>query len=116
MSPDGRWGHIFDEEDPRPGGPRVCHYCQSTEVITRDHVIPRHRGGLDTSQNMVWACQTCNEGKANLLPWCRCATCTEAILYHWRHIAICPPWRQRALLAKAHGLPRPGELLNRERP
>ena len=43
-----------------------CQYCGtriSMTTGTRDHVIPRSRGGPDTMQNVVTACRACNARK-----------------------------------------------------
>lgn len=49
-----------------------CAYCdekldQSTATI--DHVVPRHRGGHNTRNNLVAACGDCNRSKASQLPF-----------------------------------------------
>lgn len=42
----------------------TCQYCGSrTKDLTIDHVIPRHRGGKHTWENLVSACRTCNHRK-----------------------------------------------------
>ena len=47
----------------------TCQYCgRRTHPLTIDHVIPRHYGGKDTWENLVVACQACNNRKANLTP------------------------------------------------
>ncbi len=52
-----------------------CQYCGRTaiglkprESLTRDHLIPISRGGLNEWANVVTACSTCNTRKANRLP------------------------------------------------
>lgn len=46
-----------------------CQYCGYTgEQLTLDHVIPRSRGGLDTWENLVTACVSCNVRKGNRTP------------------------------------------------
>jgi hypothetical protein len=45
-----------------------CAYCGSEENLTIDHVIPRSKGGMDTSKNMVCCCESCNQDKAHT-PW-----------------------------------------------
>ena len=48
----------------------LCLYCgghfQDTE-LTRDHVMPRSRGGSDTWDNVVAACKRCNHQKGHRL-------------------------------------------------
>ena len=50
----------------------VCQYCgrhksqlKDREFLTRDHVIPKDMGGRDRWDNVVTACSSCNNKKAN---------------------------------------------------
>ena len=49
----------------------ICMYCGkhfSNALLTRDHVQPLSRGGLDVWENVVTACRACNQTKdSNLL-------------------------------------------------
>lgn len=48
-----------------------CQYCGgrlSMHTATRDHVIPRSRGGKDTLGNVVAACRSCNARKDDRTP------------------------------------------------
>ena len=52
-----------------------CQYCgraiaelRPREALTRDHVVPISRGGLNVWRNVVTACSPCNTRKANHLP------------------------------------------------
>lgn len=52
----------------------TCQYCKrgkqelrKNEFLTRDHVVPRHRGGKDLWENVVTCCNTCNNKKGHLL-------------------------------------------------
>jgi 5-methylcytosine-specific restriction endonuclease McrA len=48
----------------------VCLYCANSfpdAALTRDHVVPRSRGGYDTWDNVVAACRRCNHHKSNRL-------------------------------------------------
>src|SRR5207302_10899073 len=39
----------------------TCQYCgRRAHDLTRDHVIPRHRGGQHVWENVVAACKSCN--------------------------------------------------------
>jgi 5-methylcytosine-specific restriction endonuclease McrA len=51
----------------------TCQYCGlKTRDLTLDHVIPRHRGGAHTWENLVSACRTCNHRKGGkVLEECR---------------------------------------------
>ena len=53
----------------------ACQYCgrragqlRPRESLTRDHVVPLSRGGLNSWTNVVTACSACNTRKANHLP------------------------------------------------
>ena len=53
----------------------TCQYCGREErqlqgriALTRDHVLPKSRGGLDTWTNCVTACSKCNSKKDNKTP------------------------------------------------
>jgi len=47
----------------------TCQYCgKQTRELTLDHVIPRHRGGKHTWENLVSACKACNHRKAGRTP------------------------------------------------
>ena len=51
-----------------------CTYCGTTPPpkLHGDHLIPRHRGGPESGDNLVWACRSCNSSKGgrDLLEWC----------------------------------------------
>lgn len=51
-----------------PAGDRECAYCGTRHELTRDHIIPRSRGGTDDPSNLVWACRNCNAAKGNRTP------------------------------------------------
>lgn len=47
-----------------------CAYCAEVfpqRLLTRDHVMPRSRGGLDSWTNCVTACRDCNQEKGSKL-------------------------------------------------
>jgi 5-methylcytosine-specific restriction endonuclease McrA len=47
----------------------ACVYCgRATRELTLDHVVPRHRGGRHTWENLVSACKACNHHKAGRTP------------------------------------------------
>lgn len=46
----------------------TCQYCGSTQDLTIDHIVPRSRGGKDTWENLVTACNHCNHKKGNRTP------------------------------------------------
>ena len=46
----------------------ACQYCgRQSNDLTLDHVVPRHRGGTHTWDNLVTACKTCNHRKGGKL-------------------------------------------------
>jgi len=52
--------------------PKQCVYCGgSTADLTTDHLIPRSRGGDDSGDNVVLACQSCNasRGEKGIFEW-----------------------------------------------
>ena len=45
-----------------------CFWCDDLLTIytaSRDHVIPRSKGGSNKRSNLVWACRDCNVTKGN---------------------------------------------------
>ncbi len=68
-----RLGHLIKRPRPRVSLSKreilrrdefTCQYCgRQMRYLTIDHVIPRHRGGPHTWQNLVAACATCNRQK-----------------------------------------------------
>ena len=43
----------------------ACVYCGAADRLSLDHVIPRSKGGEDTPENLVTACQPCNSSKGD---------------------------------------------------
>jgi len=47
----------------------TCQYCgHSKNDLTLDHIVPRHRGGGHTWDNLVTACKACNHRKGGKTP------------------------------------------------
>lgn len=46
----------------------TCQYCGSTKSLTLDHVVPRSQRGVHTWDNVVTACEGCNQSKGNRTP------------------------------------------------
>lgn len=49
----------------------LCMYCGNKFLLnelTRDHVLPKSRGGRDVYENLVIACKTCNNRKGDRTP------------------------------------------------
>ena len=50
---------------------QICAYCAvllPSAKLTRDHIKPFSKGGLDTWMNVVTACRACNERKSDRTP------------------------------------------------
>ena len=45
-----------------------CLYCDKTEDLTLDHVVPKSRGGKTTWDNLATACKRCNSRKGDFTP------------------------------------------------
>ena len=52
----------------------TCQYCgrhrselREGEFLTRDHIVPQSKGGKDTWTNIITACNSCNNKKANFM-------------------------------------------------
>ncbi len=47
----------------------TCQYCgHQSHDLTLDHVLPRHRGGGHSWENLVAACKSCNHRKGSRTP------------------------------------------------
>ena len=47
----------------------TCQYCgRSRHDLTVDHIMPRSRGGLDTWENVITSCISCNVRKGDRTP------------------------------------------------
>lgn len=51
---------------------RYCRYCRRefSHYVekTKDHVIPKSRGGYDKKENRVYCCNDCNQWKSDKMP------------------------------------------------
>jgi 5-methylcytosine-specific restriction endonuclease McrA len=43
-------------------------YGMRSTDVTRDHVVPRSRGGKNVVANRAWACAGCNQAKGDMMP------------------------------------------------
>lgn len=43
----------------------VCIYCGKKKELTLEHILPRSRGGPDTTDNAVFVCKSCNSSKGD---------------------------------------------------
>ena len=62
---------LYDDERLKMTVPQACYYCGSTDKLSVDHLIPRISGGTDDSDNLIWACRSCNSSKQgrDMLVW-----------------------------------------------
>lgn len=81
-----------------------CHYCRRFSVLTRDHIVPRARGGTNYRWNLVGSCGPCNSRKADTLPTCSCDYCQDAIDLHWQWLCSQTFADQRVLSVKVAAL------------
>ena len=49
-----------------PPGKRGAKFKLTDQTATRDHAIPRSRGGTLAPENTLLACRACNEAKSNM--------------------------------------------------
>lgn len=62
---------LFDDEKIKLSIGTRCNYCNSTDQLALDHILPQKLGGKDNGDNLVYACKTCNssKGKKDLMEW-----------------------------------------------
>jgi hypothetical protein len=71
----------------------ICAYCGKTFHalrLTRDHIIPQSRGGVDKWTNVVTACESCNHMKDDKL----LSECGMQLLY----VPYVPNWSEGLIL------------------
>ena len=83
-------GTLFDDERLKMTASQACYYCGSTLNLAVDHLVPRIRGGADESDNLVWACRSCNSSKRgkDMLVWLASKGVFPPILLLRRYIKI----------------------------
>jgi hypothetical protein len=59
------WSTAIREYVKERESPDACIYCGSHDQLTLDHLLPRSRGGPDSSDNAVWVCKRCNSAKGD---------------------------------------------------
>jgi hypothetical protein len=79
-----------------------CHYCGGLFFfgeLTKDHVVPKSKGGRDIVENIVPSCGPCNQKKGDEWPTCSCPVCLVAVEYfeeQWEGIPIVKKSRKLA--------------------
>lgn len=81
---------LYDDERFKMTMPQACYYCGSTHKLSVDHLIPKMRGGPDASDNLVWACRSCNSSKRgrDMLVWMESKEQFPPLLLLRRYIKI----------------------------
>jgi 5-methylcytosine-specific restriction endonuclease McrA len=81
---------LYQDERLKMTVPQACYYCGSTSKLTVDHLIPRIKGGADESDNLIWACRSCNSSKRDrdMLRWMIDKNSFPAILLLRRYLKI----------------------------
>ena len=81
---------LYDDEKVKLNYPQACCYCGATESLCVDHLIPKIKGGEDYSDNLVWACKSCNSSKRDrdLLDWCQYKLTFPSILLLRRFVKL----------------------------
>lgn len=77
----------------------LCAYCGGVfkdSALTRDHVIPTSRKGVDKWMNVVTACQYCNHSKDDQL----LEECGMQLLY----VPYVPNWAEKLILSERNVL------------
>lgn len=61
---------LYDDEKYKLNSTSCC-YCNCTNNITLDHLVPKNSGGKDTGDNLIYACKSCNssKNKKDLIVW-----------------------------------------------
>ncbi len=59
------WSNSIREYVKEREQPDVCIYCGQEKDLTLEHILPRARGGPDTTDNAVFVCKSCNSSKGD---------------------------------------------------
>lgn len=73
---------LLDYLEAQPIPRNRCHYCHGDfwlDFITKDHIVPKARGGKNATWNYVPSCEPCNTAKGMNAPTCECVRCQTAI-------------------------------------
>lgn len=81
---------LYKDERLKMTVPQACYYCGSTSNLSVDHLIPRIKGGSDESDNLIWACRSCNSSKRDkdMLKWMMDKKSFPSILLLRRYLKI----------------------------
>lgn len=81
---------LYDDERVKLTYPKACCYCGGLTALTIDHLMPKIKGGRDESDNLVWACKSCNSSKQDrdLLEWCELKNTFPSVLLLRRYMKL----------------------------
>ena len=81
---------LFVDERLKMTVPQACYYCGETSCLTVDHLIPRIKGGVDNSDNLIWSCRSCNSSKhgRDMLEWMKGKGIFPPVLLLRRYVKI----------------------------
>lgn len=81
---------LYDDEKTKLTYPQSCCYCGTMEALSIDHLIAQVKGAGDNSDNLVWACKSCNSSKRerDLLEWCQTKRIFPSVLLLRRYIKL----------------------------
>lgn len=81
---------LFDDDRVKYDYPRSCCYCGSIDDLQMDHLVPKSKGGWNSSDNSVWACKSCNssKGNQNVLRWLERKNMRPSMLLLRKHIKL----------------------------
>ena len=84
--------------------PQACSYCGCRESLSIDHVLPTSRGGPDSSDNVVWACKSCNssKGATDLLVWLKPRVGFPPLLLLRRYLKLAIEYSRRVGFWMSH--------------
>lgn len=81
---------IYDDERIKMINPQNCAYCGSKKNLSMDHIIPKSKLKSDSSDNLIYACRSCNSSKSNndMIVWMKKNGKFPSILLFRRYIKI----------------------------
>ena len=81
---------LYQDERLKMTVPQACYYCGNRLNLSVDHLIPRIKGGTDDSDNLIWACRSCNSSKRDkdMLRWMTDKNMFPPILLLRRYLKI----------------------------
>ena len=101
-----RMRSLYFDERIKLTAPQACCYCGDTKRLCMDHLIPKIRGGPDGSDNLVWACRSCNSSKGgrDMLEWMQAKVWFPPVLLLRRYVKIVARYcEERGCLDRALG-------------